>query len=55
MGSLNSFHVQLTFIAERAWLWRSGRFGHVVSQRSGHPAPRRKEQPGFFCPGALMS
>jgi len=41
MGSLNASHLQLTFIAERACLWRCGRFGHVDSQRSGHPAPRR--------------
>jgi len=29
MGSRTSFHLQLTFIAERAWLWRCGRFGHA--------------------------
>ena len=48
MGSLNSFHLQLTFVAEPAWLWRCGRVRHVDSQRSGHPAPRRQEQPGIF-------
>lgn len=44
MGSLDSFHLQLTFIAERAWLRRCGRFGHGDSQRSGHPAPLFAEQ-----------